>query len=54
MGADMIIVMPPLFEDDLRLFQRMERLGVQALIPQATVEALIISILPRTAGLDIP
>ncbi len=53
MRADVIVMMPPLFENDLRFFQRMERLRVQAFIAQAAIEAFVVAILPWAARLDV-
>ena len=53
MWPDMIVMMPPLLQNDLRFFEGIERLSVQALIPQPPVEALVITVLPRAARLDV-
>ena len=53
MRADVIVMMPPLFKDHLRLFQRMEGFCVQAFITQTAIEALVIAVLPRAARLNI-
>ena len=51
--ADVVVVVSPLFQNDLRLFQRMEGFTVQAFIAQAAIEALVIAILPRAARFNI-
>ena len=53
MRPDMIVMMPPLLQNDLRLFESIKRLTVQAFIPQAPVEALIITVLPWAARLNV-
>jgi hypothetical protein len=38
---------PPTLNQHLRFLQRIEQLAIQKLIPELTVKALIIAILPR-------
>ena len=42
-----IVVLPPLFNQNLRFSQAVEDLPVQQFIPEAGVEALAVSIFPR-------
>lgn len=42
-----IVVSSPMLNQDLRLFQSVEDLHVQALITQFSIEALAITVLPR-------
>ena len=49
----MVIMMPPFLGNHLRFFQGIKHLAIQQLIPQASVKALIITVLPRTARLDV-
>ena len=53
MGADAVVVLPPLFDQDLGLLQRIEDLPVQEFISQLSVEGFHVTILPGTPGLDI-
>lgn len=47
-----VVVIPPAFDQDLRLLERVEDLRVQQLVPQLAVERLDVAVLPRAAGLD--
>ena len=47
-----IVVLPPGFYDDLRLVERVEELDVEAFISELSIEALIVSVLPRASRLD--
>ena len=49
----MIVVASPALDDDLGLAQSIEDLAVEQLIAKASVEALDVAVLPRTAPLDI-
>ena len=53
MWANGIVMPPPTLDDDLRLPERVENLPVQQLVSEAGVEALDVSVLPRTARRDI-
>ncbi len=53
MRADVIVMMPPLFQQNLCFFQGIESLSVQVFIAQATIKALIVAVFPWTARLDI-
>jgi len=47
-----IVVPTPSFDDDLRLASTAEPLQAQALVAEATVEALVGTVLPRLARID--
>jgi hypothetical protein len=47
-----VVVLPPLFDDNLRFLQAVEDFSVQAFIPELTVKTLVIAVLPGTAGFD--
>ena len=49
----LVVVSPPLLDDDLRFFKGVEYLSVQKLIAEPGVEALAVSILPRRAWFDV-
>ncbi len=49
----MIVLFEPRIDDDLCLFDRREPLGIENFISESAIEASIISILPRTAGIDL-
>ena len=49
----MIIMVAPLLNEHLRFLQRVKHLSVQQLIPQATIKAFIVSILPGGSWLDV-
>ena len=46
-GAFGVVVFPPLFDQDLRFSKGVEYFSVKQLIPEAGVEALAVSVLPR-------
>ena len=48
-----IVVVPPSFDYDLGLPERVEDFTVQQFIPHSPVEALAVSIFPRRARLDV-
>ena len=48
-----IVVTAPLLNDDLGFFEAIEYLSVQQLIAEPRIEALAVTVLPGTAGLDI-
>ena len=52
MRPDVVVVVAPLFDDDLCFFQRVEQLAVQQLVAQPAVEALVVAVFPRAAGFD--
>lgn len=53
MRPDMIVMMPPLLQNNLRFLEGVERFSVQAFIPQTPVEALVVAILPWAAWLNV-
>ncbi len=46
-------MLPPVFDDDLRLLERVEDFSVEQLIAEFRVEALAISVFPRAARHDV-
>ena len=48
-----VVMPPPLFDQYLGLPERVEYLAIQQLISELTVEALVVSVLPGTAGFDV-
>ena len=48
-----VVVVPPVREDQSRLAERAYQLAVQALLPEAAVEALGVSVLPGASGVDV-
>ena len=53
MRTQRVVHDPPFLDHDLRLFQRIENLPVQAFIPQLPVEALAIPVLPWASRFDV-
>src|SRR5271155_5002348 len=53
MRSPCVVFHPPLLDHDLCLLQRVKDLSIQAFIPQLPVEALAVTVLPRTARLDV-
>ena len=49
----MIVLFEPGIDDDLSLFNCREPLGIEDLSSESTVKAFVISVLPRTAGVDL-
>jgi len=49
----LVVVDPPVFDQDLRLGQAGEQLHAEQLVADATPEAFDVRVLPRRAGLDI-
>jgi hypothetical protein len=47
MWTDVIVLFEPLVDDDLSLLRRREPLGVEYLMTQGSVEAFVVSVLPR-------
>src|SRR5690554_5054465 len=47
-----VVVLPPVRDQDFRFVQGREELQVQELVAQASVEALVETVLPRRARLD--
>ncbi len=48
-----IVVFPPFFNDDLRLFQGVEDFSVQQFVPEAGIKAFTVSVLPWRPWLDV-
>lgn len=53
MGSGGIVVLAPLFDDDLRLLERVEDFAIEQFITQSGIEALAIAILPGTTRHDV-
>jgi len=51
--ADSIVVLSPVFDDDLCLLQAVEDFAIEQFVTELRVEALAIAIFPRTAGHDV-
>jgi hypothetical protein len=49
---DLVVVASPSLDQHFRLLQRVEGLGVEKLVPELAVEALVVAVLPGAAGLD--
>ena len=47
MRTDVVVLSEPLIDDDLSLLRRREPLGVKHLMTQGSVEAFVVSVLPR-------
>ena len=41
-----VVVSPPLFDDDLSLFESIEDLPIEQFVPEAGIEGLAIAVLP--------
>ena len=53
MWSDGVVMVPPLFDDDLCLLQGVEDLPIQQFVPEAGIEGLAVSVLPGAARLDV-
>ena len=51
--SDGVVVSPPLFDDDLSLLQGVEHLPIKQFVPEAGIEGLAVSVLPRRAGFNV-
>ena len=51
--SDGVVMSPPLFDDDLSLFEGIEGLPIQKFVPEAGIEGLAVAVLPGTARLDV-
>ena len=49
----MIVLSEPGVDDDLSLFDGREPFGIEDFFSERAIKAFIISILPRTAGVDL-
>jgi hypothetical protein len=48
-----VVVTPPSFDNDLGLAEAVEDLDIQQLVAELRVEALAVTVLQRTTGLDV-
>ena len=53
MRPDGVVVIAPSLDQHLRLRQIVEDFPIQQLFPELAVEALVVAVLPRRAGLDV-
>ena len=53
MWPDMIVLFQPGIDNDLRLSDCREPLGIQDFSSENTIEAFVVAVLPRTAGMDL-
>ena len=53
MWALVVVVVAPIGEDHSRLAQGVDQLSIKTLCPEATVEALGISVLPGATGINV-
>ena len=53
MRPDRVVVLAPLFDDDLRFLEAIKDFAVQKLVAQLAIEALAISVLPWTSWFDV-
>ena len=53
MGSMVVVVVPPVFDDDLGFQQRVEPFDGQQLVAEPATEGLDIGILPGGAGFDV-
>src|SRR5262249_12930359 len=53
MRPDRVVVAPPALDDGSGLLERVEDFAVEQLVAKARVEALDVTVLPRTAPLDV-
>ena len=53
MWPDGVVVAAPALDQHLGLLQRVEDLAVEELVPELSIEALVVTVLPRTAWLDV-
>ena len=50
-GSDVVVMVAPIFDNDLRLFERVKHFTIQAFIAQTPIKAFVIAILPRASRL---
>ena len=50
MGSDGVVVVAPLFDEDLGFLEAAEDFGIEQLVPQLAVEAFAIAVLGWLAG----
>ena len=48
--SDGDVVSPPMFDDDLSLLRGIEDLPIKQIVPEAGIEGLAVSVLPRRVG----
>ena len=53
MGSDRVVLVQPLPCDDLGFRDRLESPAIQTGRPEYAVEAFVVGVLPRTAGIDV-
>jgi|APSaa5957512493_1039668.scaffolds.fasta_scaffold223820_1 hypothetical protein len=51
--SDGVVVSPPLFDDDLSLFDGIEDLPVEQFVPEAGIEGLAVAVLPGRAEFNV-
>ena len=50
---DRVVVPAPLLDDDAGFFKSVEDLAIEQFVPEAGIEALAVTVLPRRAWLDV-
>ena len=53
MWSSMVVVLPPVLNDDACFVQGREFLAVQTFVPEPAVEALHVAVLPGTSWFDV-
>ena len=53
MGSLGVVVSPPLFDDDLSLFEGIEDLPIEQFVPEAGIEGLAVAVLPGRAEFNV-
>lgn len=53
MGSNLVVLTPPVFDDDLRIDSVSEPLHRQAFIAELAVERFVRAVLPRLAGFNV-
>ena len=53
MGTDRIVLLSPSLDQHLRLLQSVEDFHVQKFVSELAIEALVVAVLPGTAGFDV-
>ena len=53
MRALLVVIVAPVREEHSRFAERVYQLAVQALLPEAAIEALCVPVLPRASGVDV-
>ena len=52
MGPYGVVVLSPLLDDDFGLLEAVEDFSIEQLIPELSVEALVVTVFPGAAGFD--